>query len=292
MSGTTIVAMRRAIIALAVAAALTESVALWAAPTESEARKAIVETAQSFKGVPYVYGAESPRAFDCSGFVQYVYAHAADIDIPRDSKGQWAAGKPIDRSAIKPGDVFVFDTVGGGEPSHVAIYLGGDSMIHAVSEGPETGVVVSPITDRFFGPRMIGARYLLALAVPGAPAPAAPPRVPAQLEPVVSQVGIVVKSTPEVVADKIPAATGTAISFTVTNGTGRGGVFHVCFYKGNVDFSKIRILREERREIPAGGSVEIAPYLFTEPGVYRLNVKTADNTQLMQRTWRVVNMNQ
>jgi hypothetical protein len=329
--------MRKVVIALAVAAALTAFVALWATPSESEARKAIVDTAQSFKGVPYVYGAESPEAFDCSGFVQYVYAHAADIGIPRDSKGQWAAGTPIDKSAVKPGDIFVFDTVGGGGPSHVAIYLGGESMIHAISEGPKTGVVVSPITDRYFGPRIIGARYFIMPAFPSAPAvaaksapapkpaaqvgpattpspaatvapaasapapppvvaakpavPAASPAPAAAPEPVVSQIGFVVKSVPEVFTDKIPAATGTAIAFTVTNGTGRSGVFHVFFYKADVDFSKTKILREDRQEIPAGGSVEIAPYLFTEPGVYRLNVKTADNTQLMQRTWKVVNLN-
>jgi cell wall-associated NlpC family hydrolase len=312
-------AMRRAIIGPAVAVALAAVGALWASPAESEARKAIVETAQSFEGVPYVYGAESPQAFDCSGFVQYVYAHAADIDIPRNSKGQWAAGTPIDKTAVKPGDIFVFDTVGGGGPSHVAIYLGGDSMIHAVSEGPRTGVLVSSTSDRYFGPRMIGARYFIVPAFPSAAAPkpaAAPPPVasaksptqaapaapakaavapqpapvPAEPEPVVSQVGFVVKSAPEVFTDKIPAATGTAIAFTVTNGTGRNGVFHIFFYKASVDFSKIAILREDRQEIPAGGSVEIAPYLFTEPGIYRLNVKTADNTQLMQRTWKVLRL--
>jgi hypothetical protein len=210
-------------------------------------------------------------------------------------------------------------------------------MIHAISEGPKTGVVVSPITDRYFGPRIIGARYFIMPAFPSAPAvaaksapapkpaaqvgpattpspaatvapaasapapppvvaakpavPAASPAPAAAPEPVVSQIGFVVKSVPEVFTDKIPAATGTAIAFTVTNGTGRSGVFHVFFYKADVDFSKTKILREDRQVIPAGGSVEIAPYLFTEPGVYRLNVKTADNTQLMQRTWKVVNLN-
>ena len=269
-------------------------------------------------------------------------------------------------------NIYVFDTVGGGGPSHVAIYLGGDSMIHAISEGPQTGVVVSPITDRYFGPRMIGARYFIVSPVsvaaapatqaaapapkqavpapkpaasvvqpaapapqlaapapaapvakpavaavpapqPAAPAPAAPAPQPAapvakpavsaapapqpaaatarDSGPVVSQVGFVLKPAPEVFMDKIPAATGTAIAFTITNGTGKKGVFHIFFYKADVDFSKTKILREDRQEIPVGGSVEVAPYLFTEPGVYRLNVKTADNTQLMQRTWKVVTLN-
>ena len=123
-------------------------------------------------------------------------------------------------------------------------------------------------------------------AVPAVAAvkPAAVPEVP------VSQVGFVLKATPEVFTDRIPAATGTSIAFTITNGTGKNGVFHVFFYKADVDFKKTRILREDRQMIPVGGSVEIAPYLFTEPGIYRLNVKTADNTQLMQRTWKVVDL--
>ena len=328
--------MRKTIIlAFVVAASLAAVIALWALPTENEARKRIVDTAQSFKGVPYVYGAESPAAFDCSGFVQYVYAHAADIELPRNSKGQWAAGKPVAKDAVKPGDIFVFDTVGGGGPSHVAIFLGGDSMIHAISEGPKTGVVVSPITDHYFGPRMIGARYFIISATPAVAAvkpvkpaetavkpaavpaqeaatpavtavkPAAPAAVPTQeaVKPAVtavkpaaapevpvSQVGFVLKPTPEVFTDRIPAATGTSIAFTITNGTGKSGVFHVFFYKADVDFKKTKILREDRQMIPVGGSVEIAPYLFTEPGIYRLNVKTADNTQLMQRTWKVVDL--
>jgi hypothetical protein len=324
------------VVLIAVALAAMTTALLVASPPESEARKKIVETAQSFKGVPYVYGASSPDGFDCSGFVQYVYAHAADIQLPRNSKGQWAAGNPIAKDAVRPGDIFVFDTVGGGGPSHVAIFLGEDKMIHAISEGPQTGVVVSPLTDHYFGPRMIGARYFIVSAFPSessapkaaapakpvaevpkarapkatpvaeapkaaAPAPTAPaipsptPSVaPARTisalvdEPPVAQIGFVVRSAPSVVTDKIPAATGTAIAFTITNGTGKDNVFHIFFYKADVDFKKTRILREARVEIKAGDARELEAYTFNEPGVYRLNVKTADNTQLMQRTWKVV----
>ena len=300
--------MREKIIPIALVSAVAVAF-LWASPPEDEVRARIVKTAQTYLGVPYVYGAESPEAFDCSGFVQYVYSHAADLELPRNSKGMWAAGNPIEKSAVRPGDIFVFDTVGSGGPSHVAIFLGEDKMIHAISEGPKTGVVISPIADRYFAPRMIGARYFIvspsaapapiaplapapAPTAPPAPAPIAPAPVPSALssEPPVDQVGFVVKSTPEVFMDKIPAATNTSIAFTITNGTGKPGVFHIFFYKADSDFSKTKILREDREPIPEGGSVEIAPYLFTEAGIYRLNVKTADNTQLMQRTWKVVDL--
>ena len=324
------VAMRKAILAFFALLAAAAAV-LVASPPEGEARKKIVDMAQSFLGVPYVYGAESPEAFDCSGFVQYVYSHAAEIDIPRNSKAQWTAGKPIDKEAVKPGDIFVFDTAGGGGPSHVAIFLGETKMIHAVSEGPHTGIIISPTTDRYFGPRMIGARYFIisafpseapasnppvaatpkppavetprpATAAPGptaAPKPAvaeapkpASPATPAKAaraeEAPVAQIGFTVTSTPSIVTDRIPAATGTAIAFTIRNGTGRDNVFHVFFYKADVDFKKTKILREAKAEVKAGEAQELEAYTFTEPGVYRLNVKTADNTQLMQRTWKVV----
>jgi hypothetical protein len=339
-----------------VAATMTLALAaavLVASPPEGEARKKIVDMAQTFLGVPYVYGAESPEAFDCSGFVQYVYSHAAEIDIPRNSKAQWAAGKPIEKESVKPGDIFVFDTTGGGGPSHVAIFLGETKMIHAISEGPHTGVVISPIADRYFGPRMIGARYYIVSAFPDqeaplavaaapkpapaaskpesakpspatpkpapvaakpaqpspppsapvvAPKPAPQPAVPAAVasqlpaktpaalvdEPPVAQIGFTVTSTPSVVMDKIPAATGTAIAFTIRNGTGEDKVFHIFFYKADKDFKKTKILREARAAVRAGEAQELEAYTFTEPGIYRLNVKTADNTQLMQRTWKVV----
>jgi hypothetical protein len=314
--------MRKTIMASAAVAAFAAvcAAAILAAPSEGDARKRIIETAVAFQGVPYVYGAESPEAFDCSGFVQYVYAHAAEISLPRNSKGQWAEGQEIDKSAVKPGDIFVFDTVGSGGPSHVAIFMGDGKMIHAVSEGPKTGVIISPITDRYFGPRMIGARYFIVSAMPSAvapakpaaqpaaPAPAKPAAQPAALpaapapvavkpavpalakEPPVAQIGFTLRAEPAVVNDKIPAATGTAIAFTITNGTGKDGVFHIIFYKADIDFKKTLILREEKAMIRAGESQEIPAYTFAEPGIYRLNVKTADNTQLMQRSWKVVSV--
>jgi hypothetical protein len=271
--------------ALVVAAVLV----LVAALSESEQRKKIVETAQSFKGVPYVYGAESPEAFDCSGFVQYVYSHAAGIVLPRNSKGQWAEGKSVEKGEAKPGDLFLFDTAGGGGPSHVAIYLGDDSIIHAVSEGPNTGIIVSSVNDRYFAPRYIGARYFI-LPSPGAPSPRPASQAATARELPVDQVGFTVTSTPSLVMDKIPAAAGSAIAFTITNGTGRDAVFHVFFYKADIDFKKTKILREDRAPIRAGATLEIPAYTFAESGVYRLNVKTSDNTQLMQRTWNVIGL--
>jgi len=134
---------------------------LGAQTNSGNVRKDIIETAKTYLGVPYVYGAESPKAFDCSGFVRYVYNQAASIVLPRTSKSQWAAGLPTTLAKAKPGDVLVFDTVGGA-PSHVAILIDGKSFINAISEGPKTGVVISQLCS-YWSPLLMGARvYVVA----------------------------------------------------------------------------------------------------------------------------------
>lgn len=94
---------------------------------------AVVGVAEKYRGVPYVYGGESPAGFDCSGFTAYVYAQFG-IALPHSAAQQGAIGTKIARSAAQPGDVVVMD---GG--AHVGIYLGGGRMIDA----PEPGRVVS-----------------------------------------------------------------------------------------------------------------------------------------------------
>lgn len=285
------------------------SAAVFAQASENEIRKSIVRTALSFKGVPYVYGASSPSAFDCSGFVSFVYRKAVGIAVPRTSKALFASGLPIQPAKVKPGDVLVFDTVGGA-PSHVAIVLDEGSMIHAASSGPQTGVIVSPLSDRYFAPRLIGARVYVASpveplvpAVPAAAAPAAPKtpqakpapaaaapakQSPAADEPVVSSVGFSITESVVVYADKIPAAVGTAVQFAVKNETGADGVFEILFYKMDKDPSKARTIRRDRIGIRAGGMTETEPILFSEPGQYKLILKTHDNIKRVERVWKVV----
>ncbi|OHD82334.1 MAG: hypothetical protein A3J97_06620, partial [Spirochaetes bacterium RIFOXYC1_FULL_54_7] len=133
----------------------------FAQATEESIRRKIIDTANKYRGIPYIYGAESASAFDCSGFVRWVYREATGLELPRSSRAYITVGKKIPASTAKPGDIFVFDTVGGA-PSHVAIYAGDNKFIHAVSEGPRTGVIESPITDRYWAPRVIDVRTVLA----------------------------------------------------------------------------------------------------------------------------------
>lgn len=85
------------------------------------AAKALAVAAQQ-KGDPYVYGAEGPNAFDCSGLVQYVFGKLG-YELPRTTQAQYAAVTHVARSDLRPGDlVFLF---GSGGAYHVGIYAGG-----------------------------------------------------------------------------------------------------------------------------------------------------------------------
>jgi cell wall-associated NlpC family hydrolase len=124
-------------------------------------RQSIIETARKYQGVAYRYGAESPRGFDCSGFVRYVYRIAVGIELPRSSRSIWASGQSIQMAEAQPGDIIVFAARKGGAVDHVAILLDEGSIIHAVSQGPKTGVIISSLQDRYFGPRILGAKTFI-----------------------------------------------------------------------------------------------------------------------------------
>lgn len=101
--------------------------------TLKKSRHDVIRAAKRMLGKPYRYGGESPdRGFDCSGLVQYSHDKAG-ISVPRSSRAQLAASRPIALSNLKPGDLLFFRI--GGKPSHVGIYLGGGEFIHAPSSG-------------------------------------------------------------------------------------------------------------------------------------------------------------
>jgi cell wall-associated NlpC family hydrolase len=92
---------------------------------------AVLGTAASLKGRPYRYGATGPRAFDCSGYVKYVYARHG-IKLPRTAQQQYRASRKISKSQIRKGDLVFF---GGAHKYHVAVYAGDGTIWHAPSSG-------------------------------------------------------------------------------------------------------------------------------------------------------------
>lgn len=105
---------------------------------------AVVAFATNYLGAPYVWGAEGPDTFDCSGFVQYVFAHFG-VDLYRVTYDQCNQGAYVDRSELQPGDLVFF---GYGQADHVGIYVGNNHYIHAPQPGEY--IKISPLTRSDF----------------------------------------------------------------------------------------------------------------------------------------------
>jgi hypothetical protein len=122
-------------------------------------RKKIVLTAKSFIGVPYRFGGETVEGgFDCSGFTMASY-RLNGLNLPRNSRQQWAAGKPTDRNDALEADLVFFDTMGKGRVSHVGLYIGNGKFIHA----PKTGktIRIESMSNSYFKKRYLGTKTYL-----------------------------------------------------------------------------------------------------------------------------------
>lgn len=127
----------------------------------TDLRQQIVAYAKKFLGVKYVYGGSSPKGFDCSGFVQYVYKHFG-ISLERSAASQAQHGTTVNRNNLKVGDLVFFDTNGGNNNiRHVGIYIGEGKFIHASSGRSAKRVTISNLNDGFYSDAYMKAkRYL------------------------------------------------------------------------------------------------------------------------------------
>jgi len=115
----------------------------------------LTRSALKFLGVPYVFGGTSSNGFDCSGYVQHVFAMLG-ISLPRTADAQFDAGHRV-VGGMKPGDLVFFQTYAAGA-SHVGIYLGHGKFVHASSS---RGVMVSSLSDSYWASRFIGAKRFI-----------------------------------------------------------------------------------------------------------------------------------
>ncbi|MFP4511203.1 MAG: NlpC/P60 family protein, partial [Spirochaetaceae bacterium] len=126
-----------------------------------DVQTSILAVARDYQGSGYCTGGIAPPCFDCSGFVQRVYRPVVP-DLPRISRDQARVGVPVDRSELRAGDLVFFATgTIPGAITHVAIYMGQDSIIHAISNGPNRGVNVTPLSGGYWERRFVGARRVL-----------------------------------------------------------------------------------------------------------------------------------
>lgn len=117
----------------------------------------MIEDALQFRGVRYRWGGTSPEGFDCSGFVQHIFARAG-FSIPRQAKNQFKVGEIIQDNELAPGDLVFFSTYSRGA-SHVGIYMGNGEFVH--SSSGEGSVTITPLSKRYYANRYLGARRII-----------------------------------------------------------------------------------------------------------------------------------
>ena len=100
-------------------------------PPASDTGAAIAEYSLNFIGYPYLYGGTSPSGWDCSGFVQYVFAQFG-VSLPRTSGAMMSVGSPVGSLAeAQPGDIIA-------SAGHAAIYIGNGMVMNAMDYGAGT----------------------------------------------------------------------------------------------------------------------------------------------------------
>ncbi|MFD9291187.1 NlpC/P60 family protein [Streptomyces sp. NPDC060030] len=120
--------------------ALTASGALSSVRPPSEEGGEAVRYAVEQLGKPYVWGAEGPETFDCSGLTSQAWS-AAGRNIPRTSQEQWRRLPKVPLGKLRPGDLVVYFP----KATHVALYIGDGLVVQAPRPGAT--VKVSPLAS-------------------------------------------------------------------------------------------------------------------------------------------------
>lgn len=109
-------------------------------------QNALVNSYENWKGTKYVFGGDSESGIDCSALTRRIYREVFNHELPRRSVHQAQAGKRVNLSNLKPGDILYFQPEG--RTNHTAVYLGNSLFINASSS---KGVVLSSLDSNYWG---------------------------------------------------------------------------------------------------------------------------------------------
>ena len=114
----------------------------------------LVKEAKKYLDVPYVWGGSTPKGFDCSGFLNYVFDKSSDVNLPRTVSEIYKKGTKVSKPEV--GDIVFFETYKPGA-SHAGIYIGNDQFIHSSSS---KGVSIASMDNSYWSPRYLGAKSI------------------------------------------------------------------------------------------------------------------------------------
>lgn len=124
-------------------------------------KEELLEYAKYFKGGKYVWGGTTPKGFDCSGYVQFLYKKH-NVNLPRTAWSQSKKGVSVSKNDLIKGDLLFFltDKKRGIPVTHVGIYIGNGEFIHAASK--KKGIIISPIHQGYYSKKFVSAKRVLA----------------------------------------------------------------------------------------------------------------------------------
>ena len=133
-------------------------------PAEAQVlREKFVSEAKKYVGSPYVLGAVGPDTFDCSGLVYYTARQSLNKQMPRTAKALYNFCRLVpDKEKDKEvGDLLFFKTNNTAPITHVGIYIGNNQFISAISDGPNTGVIISSLKQDYWKPKYVACGQFL-----------------------------------------------------------------------------------------------------------------------------------
>ena len=125
-------------------------------PAEAQVmREKFVAESKKYVGSPYVYGAVGPDTFDCSGLVYFVARESIQKQLPRTAKALYNYCRIVPDKDKEIGDLLFFKTNNTAPITHVGIYIGNNQFISAISDGPNTGVIISSLKQDYWKPKYV-----------------------------------------------------------------------------------------------------------------------------------------